>query len=191
MRSRAAGVALVGILLFVTGLLGWRGIATEATDAVRVDASVPRCGGTEVGTASWAGSRLPAIPLEAGMECRLAYRLHNTGDTDLTLTGFHQAISGPEGGAAFRVDAINGGDPEQTGDVEARWTGEVALPAGDSTSLRIRVVFRPAGCTARGSVLWAGSFATVRAWGRDRDIALPTATLYRGTADSHCPAATG
>lgn len=173
--------------MVVVVLIGWRGIATQAMAGIRVDVGMPHCGERDLRAVQWQRIRLPAVALESGMRCRVTFRMHNPGNADVTVTAFRHQISGPDGGAAFRVVGINGEVPDDSSGIEARWHGAIELPAGESASLWFRVVYRPAGCTAAGSVLRAGSFVTVRAWGRDREIALPTALLFRGTAESDCP----
>lgn len=195
MSSRGKVIVIVAavVSLAVVGFVAWRVLAARALSDVYADVGAPACDGVAVGTANLDGLRVPSIPMSKGMRCTLSYRIVNPGKHDLTVTGFDQEISGPDGRAGFRIVGVDGEEltdseepPEDGGpDVAAHWRGERDLAGGGSVVVRVEVEFRPRGCSTNGTTA-APASVTVGEWGRERSVPLPLAAVYRGTVDSSC-----
>lgn len=150
-RRRWGFVAMfvVVVLLAVGCFLGWRAWTTQAIRGVTVGwAGEPTCTGTTLRPNGH------AIEWTRDMSCQVQVIVRNHGPATVHVTGAVLAFLGPESGlmvqAAHADDQVFG--PAQRHDLDATLVLDQTIESGGSWSFPVRMVYRPNGCDAAGTL---------------------------------------
>ena len=149
--DRRLFVALVALVLaVVVAGVGWWAWTSYVLSGVQVTMDEdPACTGTTLRPDN------RTIEAKPGMSCVYTVTVRNGGPVAVHLDTSVLPVLGKGGGPVVMAAAIDGREPaEGPNDVDAEIVLDHDLGAGDSWSFRLRVVYRPDGCTSagRGSV---------------------------------------
>ncbi len=180
------GVGLAAVLVSA-----WFVITSLQLGQVEVDRTTPvECRGTEVteervGT----GGPVTAMRLVPGMKCTIGVQVTNEGTSAVKVTEVLLPYMGPDGGAAVRVNRLDRlePEPEPADTIDALFTVDQELAAGEDYEFEMTFVFRPRGCTSQGVMTVPGMpTVTVSSWGREVERTADEPVAFRGTKQSNC-----
>ncbi|MGH3334067.1 MAG: hypothetical protein ACRDPJ_22460 [Nocardioidaceae bacterium] len=151
------------------------------------------CTGTEVvhRRSGFGGPRVTAMRLRKSMECTLPVRVSNHGGHSVRLDRIVLPYMGPGGGAAVRVERLDGqrplGRPSRQGRIDAVFPVGHTVPSAGRYDFDIHFTFRPGGCTAGLTTMTSG-MPTVRVstLGTTSSLRSATPVGFAPTRDSDC-----
>ncbi len=182
-------VALViGLALVSMAVVWWLG--HRAVDQVTAISGIPDCDRTDTTVYTDLNDedfRRPAIRLSEGFVCVLPLRVDNGSGREVDLRRVTVPFGGEAGGAAYRVTHLgDGGSLLHRSDLDATTDLDYTLAPGESTVVRVRMVFRQSGCTSPDGFMFITPTIEVRDLFASRTIAIPDFPALLGTAASSC-----
>jgi hypothetical protein len=145
--DRRRFIALFGfVLAVVVAGGGWWAWTSYVLSGVQVTMDeAPVCTGTKLRPD---GRTIEAQP---GMSCVYTVTVRNGGPVAVHLDRSVLPVLGKGGGPVVMAAAVDGREPaEGPNDVDAEIVLDHDLGAGEAWSFRLRVVYRPDGCTSAG-----------------------------------------
>ena len=134
------------VLAIVVSVVVWWAWGSYAMGGVEVTTDEsPVCTGTTLRPDN------RTIEAKPGMSCVYTVTVRNDGPVGIHLDSTVLTILGKGGGAVIMAAAIDGRKPgEGAHDVDAEIALDHEVESGEAWSFRLRVVYRPDGCTSAG-----------------------------------------